>query len=247
MMNCAMLPDEITSTPSKPLVAICSQDAEVYLFLHHILDVDGFASTLASTREEMFDLADTANVRAWILDCHSGNGMAANCVRLRQDPRIGGLPIVALISQDAQDQHIALLKAGIDECFVRPMVPAKLLAYLRSRLGGPSRSAAGLSLSYGAIEMELDTYHVRCSGEEVVLGPIEFKLLRHMLENPERVLSRDELIKTAWPRNVFVGPRTVDVHISRLRRCFRPFSRADMIRTVRLGGYALEDLSSARG
>jgi len=100
---------------------------------------------------------------------------------------------------------------------------------------------------YGAIEMELDTYHVRCSGEEVVLGPIEFKLLRHMLENPERVLSRDELIKTAWPRNVFVGPRTVDVHISRLRRCFRPFSRADMIRTVRLGGYALEDLSSARG
>jgi len=82
---------------------------------------------------------------------------------------------------------------------------------------------------------------------EVVLGPIEFKMLRYMLENPERVLSRDELIKAAWPRNVFVGPRTVDVHISRLRRIFRQFSRADMIRTVRLGGYALEPLSPARG
>lgn len=245
-MNCVMLPDETTSTPSKPLVAICSQDAEIYLFLHHILDVDGFASTLASTDEEMLDLAGTATVRAWILDCHFDNGMAANCVRLRQDPRTGRLPIVAMIAPDAQDQHIALLKAGIDECFVRPTAPAKLLTYLRSRLGSPARSEAGLALSYGAIEMELDTYHVRCSGEDVVLGPIEFKLLRHMLENPERVLSRDELIRTAWPRNVFVGPRTVDVHISRLRRSFRQVSRADMIRTVRLGGYALEDLSSAR-
>ena len=95
-------------------------------------------------------------------------------------------------------------------------------------------------MSFGEIDMEIDTHHVRCNGPEILLGPIEFKLLRHMLENPGKVLTRDELIEAAWPRNVYVGPRTVDVHISRLRRSLKQSSDLDAIRTVRLGGYALE-------
>ncbi|TIS44700.1 MAG: response regulator transcription factor [Mesorhizobium sp.] len=246
IMNCAILPSEATTAPLKPLVAICSQDVEFYLMLSHILEVDGFSSTLASTDDETLELAEATTVQAWILDCRAANQMAVTCGRLRQDPRTESLPVIALIAPDAQNQHIGLLKAGIDECFVRPTAPAKLLIYLRSRLGNPVRSEAGLSLSYGGIEMQIDTHHVRCKGEEILLGPIEFKLLRYMLENPEKVISREELIKIAWPRNVFVGPRTVDVHISRLRRCFRQFLHADVIRTVRLGGYALEDQSLAR-
>ncbi|CAH2400927.1 Phosphate regulon transcriptional regulatory protein PhoB [Mesorhizobium escarrei] len=61
-----------------------------------------------------------------------------------------------------------------------------------------------------------------------------------MLENPEKVLSRDELIEAAWPGNVYVGPRTVDVHISRLAKVARAVIPACHYRTVRLGGYALE-------
>jgi two-component system phosphate regulon response regulator PhoB len=97
-----------------------------------------------------------------------------------------------------------------------------------------------MSLQYGDIEMQIDTHHVRCNGSEVSLGPIEFKLLRYMLANPEKVHSREELIEAAWPASVYVGPRTVDVHISRLRKSLNRSSNSDIIRTVRLGGYALE-------
>jgi two-component system phosphate regulon response regulator PhoB len=99
-------------------------------------------------------------------------------------------------------------------------------------------------LSFGDIEMQLDTHRVRRNGREIVLGPIEFKLLRYMLENPEKVLSRDELIEFAWPGNVYVGARTVDVHISRLRKSLKGASQSDAIRTVRLAGYALEGQTS---
>jgi two-component system phosphate regulon response regulator PhoB len=246
-MRSAMSSADIPTTPMKPLIVICSHDAEFYLVLSHILAVDGFASALASNVDEMLDLATEMPIHALVLDCRPDNKMAESCSRLRQDARTSALPVVALIAPGAETQHIALLKAGIDESLVRPLAPAKLLAYLHSRLGtgrqsGP-RPDRAMSLSYGDIEMQIDTHHVRCNGKEILLGPIEFKLLRHMLENPEKVLSRDELIEAAWPGNVYVGPRTVDVHISRLRKSLGQSSHRDTIRTVRLGGYALESQS----
>lgn len=228
----------------KPLIVICSLDAEFYLFLSHILAVDGFASALTSNVDEMLDLAAEMPVDALVLDCRPDNQMADNCRRLRQDDRTSALPVIALIGPGAETQHIVLLKAGIDEGFVRPLAPAKLLDYLRTRLGSGRppglRPEGAMSLSYGDIEMQIGRHHVRRNGREIVLGPIEFKLLRHLLENPERVLSREELIEVAWPGNVYVGLRTVDVHISRLRRSLKQASHGDVIRTIRLGGYALE-------
>ncbi|QPC96010.1 DNA-binding response regulator (plasmid) [Mesorhizobium sp. INR15] len=240
-MHSAVPPAEPQIAPMKPLIVICSHDAEFYLVLSHILAVDGFTSALASNVDEMLELAAETPVQAWVLDCRPDNQMAVTCSRLRQDTRTTSLPVVALIAPGAESQHIALLKSGIDESFVRPLAPAKLLDYLRSRLGtGRQSRQAGMSLAYGDIEMQLDTHHVRCNGREILLGPIEFKLLRHMLQNTQKVLSRDELIGVAWPGNVYVGPRTVDVHISRLRKSLKQASDNNVIRTVRLGGYALE-------
>jgi two-component system phosphate regulon response regulator PhoB len=228
----------------KPMIVICSQDAEFYLVLNHILAVDGFTSALASNVDEMFELAAETSVQAWVLDCRPDNRMADNCSRLRQDARTSALPVVALIAAGAESQHLALLKSGINESFMRPLAPPKLLDYLNSELGtgrqSGVRTSAVMSLNYGDVEMKVDSHHVRCNGREILLGPIEFRLLRHMLENPEKVLSRGELIAVAWPGNVYVGPRTVDVHISRLRKSLKHSSHGDIIRTVRLGGYALE-------
>jgi two-component system, OmpR family, phosphate regulon response regulator PhoB len=232
----------------KPLIVIYSKDAEFYLVLSHILEVDGFASALAGNVEETLKLAAETQVQAVVLDCRRDNDVAAGCARLKQDPLTSALPVVALIASGAERQHIELLKSRIDECFVRPMTPAKLLDYLQSRLvvERPDGSGAeiGNLLSYRDIEMQLDTHRVRRNGREIVLGPIEYKLLRCMLQNPEMVLSRDDLIEFAWPGNVYVGGRTVDVHISRLRKALKEGSQTDIIRTVRLAGYALEDRTS---
>ena len=102
------------------------------------------------------------------------------------------------------------------------------------------RQAEGQSwLSYAGIEMSLDTYSVRRKGHEIRLGPIEFRILRHLLQNPGKVFSRTDLIGAAWPENIHVEERTVDVHIGRLRKSLNSVSGADVIRTVRSAGYAL--------
>jgi two-component system, OmpR family, phosphate regulon response regulator PhoB len=232
----------------KPLIAICSQDPEFYLLLGHILEVDGFGSALAGTIEETLELAAEKPVQAVVLDCRPDNQVAARSVRLKQDARTSALPCVALLAPGAESQHIELLRAGIDDRFVRPITPAKLLECLRSRLaiGQTPRTGSqnGKSLRYSDVEMQIETHRVRCNGREILLGPIEFRLLRHMLENPEKVISRDELIGVAWPDSVKVDARTVDVHISQLRKLLKQSCQSAAIRTVRLAGYALEHRTS---
>jgi two-component system phosphate regulon response regulator PhoB len=227
----------------KPLIAICSQDADFYLLLSHILEVDGFACTLAGSIADVLALAAGKPVQAVLLDCRPDNQLAARSAGLRQDARTGALPCVALVHAGAEAQHIQLLRSGVEECFVRPFAPAKLLDYLHSRLAigqAPGHVPRHSKLlAYGDVEMRIDTHRVHCAGREIALGPIEFKLLRYMLENPERVLSREELIGVAWPSRAGVSMRTVDVHISQLRRLLKQGSRNAAIRTVRLVGYAL--------
>jgi two-component system phosphate regulon response regulator PhoB len=232
----------------KPSIAICSQDPEFYLLLSHILEVDGFTSALAGTIEEVLELAAKNSVQAVVLDCRPDNQVAASSARLKAHARTSALPCVALVSPGAEIQHIELLRSGIEERFVRPIAPAKLLECLRAKLAiGKSPetgSQNGKSLRYSDVEMQIETHRVRCNGREILLGPIEFRLLRYMLERPEKVISRDEFIGVGWPDSVNVGARTVDVHISQLRKLLKQSCRSAAIRTVRLAGYALEHRAS---
>ncbi|MCG8593416.1 MAG: winged helix-turn-helix domain-containing protein, partial [Kiloniellales bacterium] len=75
--------------------------------------------------------------------------------------------------------------------------------------------------------------------KEIHLGPIEYKLLQHLLQAPEQVFSREDLISAAWPDNVYVRLRTVDIHVGRLRKALKSVDKRDLIRTVRSAGYAL--------
>jgi len=229
----------------KPLVLICSQDAEFYLFLSHILGVDGFTSEPAGGVKEALALTDEREFQAVVLDCGPASATGSTiCVRLKGEPRTAGLPVIALIAPGAENQHLDLLKAGIDESFVRPVAPAKLLDFLRAKLALPKRGSNGIEdgrgLCCGSLEMKFDAHRVRGNGHDIHLGPIEFNLLRHLLEAPGKVFSRDELIGAAWPENIHIGARTVDVHISRIRKALKTASPGSVIRTVRSAGYSLE-------
>ncbi|WP_373414962.1 winged-helix domain-containing protein [Ensifer aridi] len=228
-----------------PLVLICSQDAEFYLVYSHILEMDGFESELAGGLEEALAVAGERGPQAVVLDCQSSSAAAPIiCTRLKQELQISPLPIIAMIAAGAGKQHLDLLKAGIDESFVRPIAPAMLLDCLRAKIvltqPGAYEAENGRSLCCGDVEMRVDTYRVRCNDQEIHLGPIEFKLLRHLLENRGKVFSRGELIGAVWPQNIHVGERTVDVHISRLRRTLETSSPRKIIRTIRSAGYTLD-------
>jgi two-component system phosphate regulon response regulator PhoB len=73
------------------------------------------------------------------------------------------------------------------------------------------------------------------------LGPTEYKLLRHFIENPGRVYSREQLLDSVWGHGIYVESRTVDTHIRRLRKAIDPSGQQNYIRTVRSAGYSMDN------
>ena len=99
---------------------------------------------------------------------------------------------------------------------------------------------AGEQLAFGDIEMDVEAHRVRRAGKLVQLGPTEFRLLRHFMEHPGRVFSRDRLLDAVWAHDPDIDARTVDVHIRRLRKALNDGGHTDVIRTVRSAGYSLD-------
>ena len=119
----------------KPLILICTQDAELYLLLGHILEVDGFTAALADGTEEVLHQAAEKNPQSVILDCRPDSFSSTKlCIGLKKDQKTKHIATIGLISSGAEKQHLELLKAGIDETLIRPVAPAKLLDFLRAKL-----------------------------------------------------------------------------------------------------------------
>jgi two-component system phosphate regulon response regulator PhoB len=231
-------------TTMRPLILLGTEDIDFYMLLDHILEGEGFRCILATSVEEILNVSLEHSPEVIVLDCRPHSYSATDGLhRLKQKAETNSIPIVALISPGAEIEHVQLLKSGVDEAFTRPISPAKLVEQIRMILIGLKRPTLPNenNLRYADVEMDPITYRVRRNGKDIHLGPIEFKLLRHLLQTPEQVFSRDELITAAWPHNVYVGPRTVDVHMGRLRKALKLASDQELIRTVRAAGYALTD------
>ncbi len=118
--------------------------------------------------------------------------------------------------------------------------PSELMARIRTVIRRWSPDLSDESLSFEDIFMDLVAHRVRRGERDVHLGPTEFRLLRHLMENPGEVFSRKQLLDAAWGRHVYVEPRTVDVHVRRLRMALNGKNEPDYIRTVRSAGYAID-------
>src|SRR3546814_6503776 len=158
--------------------------------------------------------------RAIFLDRRRHSGAAAGRLRtLRQHSRTRSIPIIALIDQGAERDYVDLLKSGIDDIFIRPMLPAKLVERLNALTRDPPRGAAGRASGPGVVhfadlEMDLITYRVRRGGRDIHLGPIDLKILRLLLQHPEQVSTREELKKIG--RAHVCTPVTNEQPVSRL-------------------------------
>lgn len=231
----------------KPLILLVSEDPELCLLLQHILEAEGYAVCRASGSDEVTHLVSLQRPHAILLDCapNSVNPMKI-CEKIRLAPETRTIPIGALIGSNNGDQHISLLKAGIDEGMIRPLVPARMLSFLQRdsarvpKINELGSLMPGKSLGRHNIEMDIEAYRIYCNGHHLDLPPIGFRMLQHLLRHPGRIHSRNELIATAWRKPASVSPRTVDVHIGRLRRCLTSLVGVEVIRTVRAAGYTLD-------
>lgn len=230
-------------------IVIASKDPDYYLLISHILSEAGFDVHLAATSPEVSGMAVRVKPTAILLDCQSGDDFAIKaCLDLKADPATFTIPLVALIGPGAEGQYLGLLQAGLSESFVRPITPSNLIAFLK-RLAGMPRSVgptvpAASGLAYSDIEIDLAAHKVTRNGRIIHLGPIEFRMLRHLVEHAGQVCSRDALVEAAWQQGRFVDRRTVNVHIGRLRQTLSE-TGGDLIQTVRSAGYILEESRGA--
>ena len=173
----------------------------------------------------------------WMIEGVSGIEV---CRRLRRAPETAQVPIIMLTARGEEADRIRGLETGADDYVTKPFSPRELVARVGALLRRARPSIAGEQLAYADIEMDLVGHKVKRSGETVLLGPTEFRLLRHFLERPGRVFSRERLLDSVWGHNSDIELRTVDVHIRRLRKAINSGGRPDIIRTVRSAGYALD-------
>ncbi|MGH6949092.1 MAG: phosphate regulon transcriptional regulator PhoB [Kiloniellales bacterium] len=225
----------------KPLALIVDDEPPLTALLRYNLEGEGFRVAEAHDGEEALMLAKedppTVILLDWMLPMLSGIEV---CRQLRRLPATREVPIIILTARGEEGDKVRGLDSGADDYITKPFSPAELIARIRAVM---RRSQPGLSqelLTFADLEMDLAGHRVRRNGREVHLGPTEFRLLRHLLEHAGRVFSREQLLDAVWGRDVYVEPRTVDVHIRRLRKAINDGDRPDLIRTVRSAGYALD-------
>ena len=199
------------------------------------------SAAAAGDGEEALLLADEEQpdivILDWMIEGISGLEV---CRRLRRKERTGNVPIIMLTARGEESDRIRGLDTGADDYVTKPFSPRELMSRVGAVLRRVRPALAGEMLSYADIEMDVTAHKVRRGGKPVQLGPTEFRLLRHLLEQPGRVFSRERLLDAVWQHDPDIDARTVDVHVRRLRKALNEGGRPDLIRTVRSAGYSLD-------
>jgi len=172
----------------------------------------------------------------WMLPSVSGLEI---CRSIRRDINTKNIPIIMLTAKITEEDKVLGLDSGADDYITKPFSTAELSSRVKAILRRIERNN-NKKLKYADIEMDLVAHKIIRNGRKIKLGPKEFKLLKNFLEQPQRVFSRDQLLDKIWGENIYVEPRTVDVHIRRLRKAITANNEINIIRTVRDAGYSLE-------
>jgi two-component system phosphate regulon response regulator PhoB len=173
----------------------------------------------------------------WMLPKVSGLEI---CRQIRRGKATARLPIVMLTARGDEDDRLRGLETGADDYVTKPFSPKELIARIRAVLRRARPATSADTLTFADVRMDLAAHRVMRNDREVHLGPTEFRLLRHFMESPGRVFSREQILDAVWGPDSYVEPRTVDVHIRRLRKALNGANGADLVRTVRAAGYALD-------
>ena len=223
-----------------PRILIIEDEPAQAQILQYNLEAAGFLPKIAPSAEEGLLLAQefmpALVLLDWMLPDMSGIEV---CRQLKARPSTKEIPVIMLTARGAEEDKIRGLNVGADDYVVKPYSLNELIARIRANL---RKQGLGMDeLRFADIVLNSETHRVMRGQDVVKLGPTEFKLLKTLLERPKRVFSRAQLLDRVWGTDVFVDERTVDVHMGRLRKAINKGGKADLIRTIRGAGYALDE------
>lgn len=160
------------------------------------------------------------------------------CSTIREKSAFRNVPVVIMYEKNAEVQK----PEWVTDIVYKPFSPSELINKVRSLLKSDNITNANRVLEYKDLKINIGSFQVSRSGRNIHLGPTEFKILQCLMQIPSRVMTRDDIINQVWGINNNVEPRTVDVHINRLRAALRndndPYEQT-LIKTIRSGGYSL--------
>ena len=224
-----------------PLVLIVEDEEAIITLLDYNLRNAGYLTAIARDGEEAVDLARSLEPNAilldWMLPLRSGLEV---CRQMRRAPETSEVPIIMLTARGEEQDKLRGLDTGADDYLTKPFSPQELLARLRAVIRRTQPARLKEVLTFDTIVMDQSSHRVTRGDRLVELAPTEFRLLRHFLQYPGRVFSREQLLDAVWGREKDIETRTVDVHIRRLRKSLNDADESNVIRTVREVGYALD-------
>ncbi len=226
---------------NKPRLLLVEDDTALAELLSWHFEQEGYDVVHTPDGEEALLLSREAPpdivLLDWMIEGLSGIEV---CRRLRRNTDTANVPIIMLTARGEEEDRIRGLETGADDYVTKPFSPRELVARVAAILRRVRPALAGQSLAYADLEMDTVAHKVRRAGRLLQLGPTEFRLLRHFLEHPGRVFSRERLLDAVWGMDSDIELRTVDVHIRRLRKAVNLPGLPDLIRTVRSAGYSLD-------
>lgn len=181
------------------------------------------------------------NPDCMVVDWMLPDGSGMELIRwLRGKQQYRQTPVLMLTARAQESDMIAGLESGADDYLTKPMSLRELNARVKALLRRPAGYQEETNqIQVGPIMLNHTTHEVFVSGVPVNLSKTEFKLLKLFIDNPEKVFDREQILDVVWGINVYLGDRTVDVHILRLRKLLKPHGVDGMIKTVRGTGYRL--------
>jgi len=220
-------------------VLIVEDEKALAEILEYNFKKEGYAVDTASDGEIALDKiifkAPDLVILDWMLPKLSGIEL---CKKVRSNKKIKNIPIIMLTARGEEEDRLKGLEMGADDYVTKPFSINELLARAKAVLKRIRPIFAEEEIIFEDIKINIGTHKVYRNSKEIKLGPTEFNLLRFFMENISRVFSRQQLLNHVWKHDALVEPRTVDVHVRRLRKSLNAGNQKDFIRTVRSAGYS---------
>jgi len=229
-------------------ILIADDEKDIVELIAYNLEREGYAAIKAFDGQKAWKMINADKPDLVILDLMMPeiSGMEV-CRMIRRQAATAALPIIMLTAKSDSVDKILGLEVGADDYITKPFHVRELIARIRAVLRRSERLSDDdlpESLDYAGLHVDLKSYQVTVDGKPVGLSPREFRLLQFLISHPGRVYSREQLLDRVWGDEAFVEPRTVDVHISRLRGAIEPDKEnPQYILTVRGIGYKFTDVN----
>ena len=224
-------------------ILVVDDEEDLCEILQYNLETEGYTVDVAYSAEEALK-KDISSYNLLLLDVMMGEISGFKMGRiLNENPKTTNIPIIYLTAKDSETDKLTGFNIGADDYISKPFsireVLARVKAVIRRFESNKTDTLPPLQLSYEKLEMSLENKKVMLEGIEVPFTKKEFEILKLLLENKNRVFSRDEMLNRVWSDEVIVLDRTIDVNITRLRKKIGPYGKNIV---TRLGyGYCFEE------